>query len=238
MVRFRYEKPALQDAPKVDVPLAKSAVLVMDVKVIRAGSTFSGEADPAAETLWFVMKGRARFYDGDDSTAGEFGRLEGVVVPRGVPCKFEPAGGGELAILRITAIDPRADGVLKVSGLDKLQPIRYDNPDFDEGRDIIVHRFWDGGDMLSISVEKVRDGEGDDGPHAHFGIVGAWLMLSGRIRFHGALDADAFEIQTGDGVFLPSGNAYGFRAIEHEPAEILHVKALDMRAEEHMRVDY
>jgi len=235
MVRFRYDKPVTQDAPTVVVPLAQSAVLGMDVQVMRAGSTLSGEADPAAETLWFVMNGRARFYDG--SVAGEFGKYEGALVPRAVPYRFEAVGDMDLEILRIAAVDPRASD-LGTDGATTIQPISYDNPDFDEGDDIVVHRFWDGGDMLSISVEKVRDGEGDDSPHAHFGIVGAWLMLSGRIRFHGASDAEAFEIVTGDGVFLPSGNAYGFRAMEHEPAEILHVKALDMGAEKRVRVDY
>jgi mannose-6-phosphate isomerase-like protein (cupin superfamily) len=155
-----------------------------------------------------------------------------------VPYKFESVGDAELEVLRIAAVDPRPDGMSGADDPGKLQPVRYDNPDFDEGRDIIVHRFWDGGDMLSVSVEKVRDGGGDDAPHAHFGIAGTWLMLSGRIRFHGASYAESFDIMTGDGIFLPSGNAYGFRAMEHEPAEILHVQALDMSAEKHVRVDY
>ncbi|MDA0799825.1 MAG: hypothetical protein O2884_14325 [Chloroflexi bacterium] len=237
MLRFRYDKPVAQDAPTVVIPLAQSAALGLDVQVMRAGGALSREADPAAETLWFVVSGRARFYDNDGSVAGEFGKYAGALVPRGVAYGFEPVGDVDLEILRIASVDPRA-GDLAADSPTTIQPISYDNPDFEEGDDIVVHRFWDGGDMLSISVEKVRDGEGDDTPHAHFGIVGAWLMLSGRIRFHGASDADAFEIATGDGVFLPSGNAYGFRAMEHEPAEILHVKALDMGAEKHVRVDY
>lgn len=35
--------------------------------------------------MWFVLKGRVRFYDGLDSLFGEFGPLEGLGIPRAAP---------------------------------------------------------------------------------------------------------------------------------------------------------
>ena len=235
--RFRYEKPLTYAAPTTVVPLGHSDVLTVEMHLAQPGTASHFEADVAAESVWFVIGGHARFYDGVDALVGEFGESEGVAVPRSIAYRFEAVGDVDLAILRIAAVDPRPDASVQ-SKQAAMQPIVYDNPDFGEGSDITVPCLWVGDDMLAVTVEKVRDGEGDDRPHAHFGIVGAWFLLSGRVRFHGASDDEAFEMTTHDAVFLPSGTAYGFRALDHDPAEFLHVKALDLGTENHVRVDY
>jgi mannose-6-phosphate isomerase-like protein (cupin superfamily) len=235
--RFTYEKPLAQAAPTTVVPLGQTDVLTVEMRVVQSGTPSVFEADPTTECVWFVVGGRARFYDGVDALVGEFGESEGVAVPRSIAYRFEAVGDADLQVLHIAAVDPRLGAEVQ-SERTAMQPVIYESPEFDEGSDIQVPRVWVGDDMLAVTVEKVRDGGGDDLPHAHFGIVGAWFLLSGRVRFHGASDDEAFEMTTHDAVFLPSGTAYGFRALDHEPAEFLHVKALDLGTEKHVRVDY
>jgi mannose-6-phosphate isomerase-like protein (cupin superfamily) len=233
--RFSYRKPASGGSGVVG--LGTSDVLTVEVQVFASGTSASYEADASAESVWFVIAGQARFADGAGAAFGEFGVSGGVYVPRSVAYRFEAIGADDLEILRIAAVDPRGDGQA-ADGPATMQAISYDDPEFDEGSDITVPRLWPGGDMLTVTVEKVRDGEGDDPPHAHFGIEGAWFMLGGRVRFHGMTDASAYEMTTHDAVYLPSGTAYGFRALDHEPAHVLHVKSLDLGVDEHKRVDF
>ena len=219
------------------VGLGQSDVLTMEVHVAPVGSTLAFEADGARESTWLVLGGQARFTDAGGAALGDFGHWQGVHAPRASAYQLEAIGDADLEVLHIAATDPRGASAASTQSA-AILPISYDDPDFDAGSDITVPRLWPGDDMLTVTVEKVRDGEGDDPPHAHFGIVGAWFMLGGRVRFHGMTDASAYEMNTEDAVFLPSGTAYGFKALDHEPAHVLHVKALDLGADKHERVDY
>jgi mannose-6-phosphate isomerase-like protein (cupin superfamily) len=236
LVRFRYEKPVGQDSPVAVVPLADSVVLGIDVQVLSAGAEVMVGVDRAAENLWWVLAGQARFFDADGQVFGEFGAFQGVAVPRGASGRFESAGDVDLEILRISAVDPRSASPAGDSPA-TLQAIHYDTPDLGDEAIKVTYELRSE-DMLTLSIEKVRDGGGDDRPHAHFGIEGAWYLLSGSVRFHGMTDADAFDMTTSDGLLVPSGCAYGFGAIGHEPSEFLHIKALDLSAEKHERKNY
>ena len=103
--KFRYEKPSTHDSPRVTVPLGRSAVLRIDVQVVKEEGEAELEALPATESLWFVIGGRACFYGGDDSVLGEFGPGEGIAIPRARPHRFESASDEDLEILHITAVD-------------------------------------------------------------------------------------------------------------------------------------
>lgn len=232
--RFRYLPPGDSGASAV-VPLAESSVLEVDVHVLRTGGEAIERDGQATETLWWVLSGVARVLDTHGAEFGEFADFQGVVAPRGVSCRIEPVGDAPVELLRIAAVDPLGrEPQVEVSTT--LLPIRYESPELSENIKVTYsHRSED---MLTMSIEKVRDGGGDDRPHAHFGIEGIWYLLTGRVRFHGATGEDAFEMTAGDGVYVPSGCAYGFGAIGHEPSEFLHIKALDLSADEHMRVDY
>jgi quercetin dioxygenase-like cupin family protein len=85
LTKFTYEKPVNQEKPKVTLPLARSEVLGVGIQVAKNGGDTNLHTHSATESMWFVLKGRVRFYDGLDSLFGEFGPLEGLGIPRAAP---------------------------------------------------------------------------------------------------------------------------------------------------------
>ena len=256
---FAYEKPAMQGRPKASVNLARGGVLGLGVQVVKAdGGETNLHAHAATESVWLVLKGRARFYDTEDHLFGEYGPLEGIGIPRAAPYWFEGAPGDEdLEIAHITVTNKNAQNhrlnfsplrarqverhqKTELRDLSKhnakpMQSVKYGNPSLD-GEMINVTQLYDEGDMLQVSVEKIAKGAGDLGLHAHTGSEGAWLVLGGVVRFVGA-DGESFDLSANEGVFIPVAEGYGFESVGDEPLEILHIKARDVRIEKSERVD-
>ncbi len=103
---IKYARPA-EKAPKVVVPLVRSDIMYCAVQVLRAGGENNLHSHTGMDGLWFVLRGRARFYGKDDVLIGEFGPHEGVFVPRNVPYWFEGVGDEPLEILQAEAVDRR-----------------------------------------------------------------------------------------------------------------------------------
>ena len=101
---FKYRKPDLK-AVKGLVPIARSDIVFAAVQVVREGGENNLHSHAGMDGLWFVLKGKVRFYGEGDKLIGEFGPHEGVFVPRGVPYWFESAGEEELEILQVEAFD-------------------------------------------------------------------------------------------------------------------------------------
>ena len=91
---FKYEKPNVT-TPKGSIKLCQSDILKAAVQIIRDGGGNNLHSHAAADTCWFVLKGRARFYGENDEILGEFGQYEGIMTPRGTQYWFESAIKGE-----------------------------------------------------------------------------------------------------------------------------------------------
>jgi len=102
----RYKIPDVVK-PKRIVGLARSDIMFCAVQVIREGGENNLHSHTGMDGLWFVLKGRARFYGEGHQLIGEFGQHEGVFVPRNVPYWFESVGPEALEILQAEAIDRR-----------------------------------------------------------------------------------------------------------------------------------
>jgi mannose-6-phosphate isomerase-like protein (cupin superfamily) len=101
-----YVRPVLKDSqPKAVKLLARSDRAFLAVQVVREGGENNLHSHAHVDGFWFVLSGRARFYTTDDELLGEFGPLEGVLVPRGFPYWFESCGEDELEILQFEASD-------------------------------------------------------------------------------------------------------------------------------------
>jgi mannose-6-phosphate isomerase-like protein (cupin superfamily) len=101
----RYVKPVMK-RPKAIVPLAKSDVMLSAVQVVKDGGETGFHSHTGMDGLWFVLRGRAKFYTGPTDTRGdeviaECGPHEGVFLPRGVPYWFEKVGDEDLEILQV-----------------------------------------------------------------------------------------------------------------------------------------
>jgi mannose-6-phosphate isomerase-like protein (cupin superfamily) len=106
MKTVKYSTPA-EAAPKLLIPLAHSDIMFCAVQVVRKGGENNLHSHEAMDGLWFVLRGRARFYGEGHKLIGEFGQHEGVFVPRNVPYWFESIGDEPLEILQAESIDRR-----------------------------------------------------------------------------------------------------------------------------------
>jgi mannose-6-phosphate isomerase-like protein (cupin superfamily) len=99
---FRYRTPKLE-RPKGILPLAKSDILYAAVQLIQKGGENNLHSHAAMDGLWFVLKGRARFYGAGDALLAELGPSEGIFIPRGVSYWFESASDELLELLQVEA---------------------------------------------------------------------------------------------------------------------------------------
>ena len=107
---FKYEKPPIREGRgKGSVGLARTPVVGVSVQAVeRDGGETNLHAHPGTDGVWFVLAGRARFYDDVESVACELGQHEGVLVPHGVKYWFESASQEPLEIMHITGHVPGA----------------------------------------------------------------------------------------------------------------------------------
>jgi mannose-6-phosphate isomerase-like protein (cupin superfamily) len=108
MKAVKYSRPS-EEASKLLVPLAHSDIMFCAVQVVREGGENNLHSHEAMDGLWFVLRGRVRFYGEGHKLIGEFGQHEGVFVPRNVPYWFESVGDEPLEILQAESIDRRLE---------------------------------------------------------------------------------------------------------------------------------
>src|SRR5262245_6600213 len=107
---YRYAKPndELLTTKKGFVRLARGELLKAQVQIIKGkGGENVLHYHTNAETFWWVIRGRARFYGPENVLIGEFGEGEGVITPRYSLYWFENAGGesDDLELMQIAASD-------------------------------------------------------------------------------------------------------------------------------------
>ncbi len=103
---IKYSKPDdLPERGKVHVKLVKGELSDSMVQVVRAGGENKLHSHHHREGFWFVLSGRARFYTTDDEIIGEFGKHEGVLIPRDYQYWFESCSGEDLELLQVESMD-------------------------------------------------------------------------------------------------------------------------------------
>lgn len=105
---FSYNKPEQLSGDKMIVELAKSRMIRGRVQVVRSGGENNLHSHEGMDGFWLVLKGRVRFYGPGDDVIGEFGELEGILLPAGNAYWFESADESvDLELLQMSAFDPR-----------------------------------------------------------------------------------------------------------------------------------
>ncbi len=254
---FKFEAPTALDAPKMHFQMARSKILGLGIQVLKEGGETNLHAHGDQDAVWWVLGGKVRFYDGIESVFGDFGPNEGVAIPRSTPYWFESASNEPLTIIRASSRDkysrttrlnfspPAARQVgmeehmgehLDVSQhkSDPMVALKYESPDFGKGPKQVTS-IWRS-ELLSVGIQKIRDG-GETNLHAHANQDSAWIVLSGRARWHGKEDGDVWELGVHEGISIPMGVPYWFESASDEPLEIMRVGAADsdVKAE---RVNY
>lgn len=103
---FRHFKPENQTTGKAMVRLCQSDLIRGVVQVVKQGEGDNNlHLHTGMDTVWFVLKGRVKFYGEGDAVMGEFGPGEGILMPRNNAYWFAAEGEEDLELLQVAAFD-------------------------------------------------------------------------------------------------------------------------------------
>ena len=103
--KFAYVKPSSGTGGKLIVSLCQTDIIRGAVQVVREGGDNNLHSHTGMDGFWMVLRGRVRFYGPGDEILGEFGRHEGIAMPRNAQYWFESCGDEELELLQVVAFD-------------------------------------------------------------------------------------------------------------------------------------
>ena len=108
------------------------------------------------------------------------------------------------------------------------QIFKYEKPfDMPGGKAILK---LTGSDIIRGRVQVVREG-GENNLHSHRGMDGFWMVLAGRVRFHGPGNVVIGEFGKYEGILIPRGEQYWFESVsDNEELEILQMAAFEKDA--------
>lgn len=102
---FKYEKPE-RDAGKTMVNIGQTDVVRGLVQVVKRGEGDNNlHLHTGMDSIWFVLKGRVKFYGEDDVVLGEYGPHEGLIMPRNNVYWFASVGDEDLELLQCVGYD-------------------------------------------------------------------------------------------------------------------------------------
>ena len=119
---FGYETPTDLQKSRGVVRLCRSDLVYANMTLIKTGGENNLHAHTANDGVWFVVKGRVKFYGIDNVLLAELGPQQGIHIPRGFFYWFESSSPEMLELLQVEAIDksvenkrlnmePRKDGI-------------------------------------------------------------------------------------------------------------------------------
>ena len=101
IVTFSYQKPTEFKRKKVTVRLAKTDLVRAMIQVIKEGGENNLHYHSRVDGMFTVLNGRVRFYGPQNKLIGEFGKLEGVIIPRNARYWFESIGEDEAEVMLV-----------------------------------------------------------------------------------------------------------------------------------------
>lgn len=103
---YRYEIPEDVGNVKDLVDIWSTEVLSVQVQVVRHGGETNLHAHVGFDSMWFVLSGKAAFYD-EDERKYVLNQHEMIALPSGTKYWFESIGDEPLEVLHIVGRDPR-----------------------------------------------------------------------------------------------------------------------------------
>lgn len=102
---FKYDNPG-RSGGKTIVNLGQTDVVRGLVQVVKKGEGDNNlHLHTGMDSLWFVLKGRVKFYGEDDVELGEYGAQEGLIMPRNNVYWFASVGDEDLELLQCVGYD-------------------------------------------------------------------------------------------------------------------------------------
>lgn len=103
IVKFSYKKPeGWRERPKVTVRLCDTGLLRGHVQVLQAkGGENNLHYHSKVDGMFTVLSGSIKFYGPGDELIGEFGPLEGVVIPKNARYWFENTADTDAEVMLV-----------------------------------------------------------------------------------------------------------------------------------------
>lgn len=102
---FKYDNPD-GDGGKTIVSLGQTDVVRGLVQIVKKGEGDNNlHIHTGMDSLWFVLKGRVKFYGENDEVLGEYGPQEGLIMPRNNAYWFASTGDEDLELLQCVGYD-------------------------------------------------------------------------------------------------------------------------------------
>ncbi len=100
---FAFTVPDIEPpSGRINGYLAKTDSCGATILVLRDGYKSSHHYHPNQDGIWVVLKGRVRFYGGNDERiTGEFGPYEGIKQPENTRYSFEAVGEDEAWLMQV-----------------------------------------------------------------------------------------------------------------------------------------
>jgi hypothetical protein len=104
MIPFKFAQPqGVEPGAKVTYWLCESDIVEGSIQCIPSGGDNNLHYHPGTDGFWMVLKGKCKFY-GPDGVIGEYGPMEGILMPRNARYWFETGDPSqELHLLHISA---------------------------------------------------------------------------------------------------------------------------------------
>lgn len=115
---FAFTPPGIDfptEKKKIHVKLAGTNSCRASVQVLREGGENNLHYHPNMDLIYMVLKGRIRFYGPEDKVLGEFGELEGILIPENSRYWFESVGDEEAHLLQIAGFPKGVEAFKRIA---------------------------------------------------------------------------------------------------------------------------
>jgi mannose-6-phosphate isomerase-like protein (cupin superfamily) len=119
IVSFSYHKPSDFKRKKCSVRLAQTDIMRASIQVIREGGENNLHYHSKVDGMFTVLNGRIRFYGPGDKVLGEYGKYEGVFIPRNARYWFESVGTEEAEVMLVQGFHQKG---AELSGRTDVEP--------------------------------------------------------------------------------------------------------------------
>ena len=102
-----------------------------------------------------------------------------------------------------------------------MVPFKYEPPEVPEDRGKVSVNLART-DIAGFTIQRAVKGLGETNMHAHTAADSNWFVLAGEVEFYGYGDVLIAKLGKYEGLTIPRGVPYWFKAVSDETLEIIH----------------
>jgi mannose-6-phosphate isomerase-like protein (cupin superfamily) len=104
---------------------------------------------------------------------------------------------------------------------ERMTPFKYEPPEIPPDRGKVSVNLYRT-DIAGFTIQRAVKGLGEPNMPAHTAADSNWFVLAGEVEFYGYGDVLIAKLGKHEGLTIPRGVPYWFKAISDEPLEIIH----------------